>query len=287
MNRRLLIAWILTGTAILALAIGPARSLARQSKIAAAVARATGLAALADAAQQEAARANIRAVEARRIARRDNTAESAAVAASASRSEADAQLRAQDAWAESLPTIEAALSTKLTSDARLDLEILRCRARAGAGDIAGAATELERLLEEAADADRIRHVRIREELSANYYHGARLMRQLGRPENEWRLVSDRARQHARVLAEGADVASAAHAKTTRHQRNLEIIIDFEQRGPEELEGTPLPDRCPGGNCRNLNLDTWPWSSDGKKHGRNNGPRDQRGAGDGEGHGGGS
>jgi hypothetical protein len=112
---------------------------------------------------------------------------------------------------------------------------------------------------------------VRQEVGAAYYYAARLMRLSGKPAEEWRVESGKARQHFRYLAESAREQGLPEDEALSHERNVELVLDLEQSGQFELEGKPLPKDSPS-NCMG--------NRPGKKPGRK-GPKprpDARGAG---------
>ncbi|RLE18446.1 MAG: hypothetical protein DRJ50_13045 [Actinobacteria bacterium] len=236
----------------------------------------------AESLQQAASLASVRGSESRRVARHDNTPQSVALATEATAAERLAYVGAADAWEAAGVVVEDALASSvdtMDASAREELRRLRYRTQIGTGDLAGAAENLEAMLKQSIDspdADPAHRIRVREDLVMAYYHAARLMRLRGDPERAWRLVSERARQHARVLAEGADPAGGLLGATTRRQYNLEVIMEFERTPLDMLDAEALPVECPGGNCKNLNLDTWPWK---KRQNNDDSLNDDRGVGD--------
>ena len=283
MNKSLLFAlWIVLGVGLAAATLVSMRAAVEHSRTSVLMDQVDAAIIVAQDRQQTAALANITGTESRRAARRDNTPESVAIATQATSAERAAHAIAADAWEVADAAIDDALTAEgapLDAASRKELRRLRNRARIGMGDLAGAAEDLERMLKEsvdAPDADPNHRVRTREDLVMAYYHAARLMRLRGDPERVWRLVSERARQHARVLAEGADPVAGELGAKTRRQRNLEIIMDFERMPLDMLEAEALPEDCPGGNCKKLNLDSWPWMKRGKKSNGPDGPKDDRG-----------
>ncbi len=261
MNRRwLLVLWLLLG-ALLVGAVMLAMTRDISSRDSADLLEALDAAFRAAEREQAAAGlASIARSEAQAAHVRSNSPASLATRTAAVEQERVAHERAAEFWEQALATAEHAITNvpDPRGERAWELHRLRHRARAGTGDLAGAASDLEKMLATAPPVVSIpERDRAREDLVSAYYHGARLLRLRGAADSEWRRVSERARQHARVLAESGS------ADTSRHQQNLEIIIDFERRPLGDLEAEPLPSECPGGSCRNLNLDTWPWQRQAK------------------------
>lgn len=280
MNRSIALAlWIVLGCVLGGAAFVGTRASWRERRVAELLSAVDSAIEQAERQQQAASLAGIAGAEARLAARRENTSASVNIATHATSVEREARAQAAETWERAQGVINDALGMggdDLGPSVWDELRRLHNRARMGTGDLAGAAEDLERMLEarsDDSDADPGFTARLREDLATTYYHAARLMRLRGDPERAWQPVCERARQHAKLLAEGGAGVAGADRAGTRYQRNLEVIMDFERTPLDMLEGEMLPEDCPGGNCRNLNLDTWPWLRRGKP--RN--PDDDRGS----------
>lgn len=295
--------WVVAGGVLAGLWLGPARDWSRQSGARELVSRAIAAEAQAEHAQAAAAEANARATAARRTARAEATPENIRRAATLTTDETRRYKEAQAAWqkAAALYGDAQTLGDAENTEQKQQLRLRESAALIGAGQVSTAATNLEQLLEEASNAgDKPGARAVRMQLARAYYHGAWLMRQDGRPEDQWRLLSERARQHARVLAEDertgeegartdrATIAAppardgdAIGSGASTAQANLEKIMDFERRGLGELEAMPPPSDCAGHCSGKVQLDGWPWQR--PRRGRGASPKDARdGNGSGEG-----
>ncbi len=282
MTRFLIGIWLLLGVGIILLFAGPMRAWSRTTDTSALLSRAYAQQMVAQGLQQAAALANIDAVEARVAQRRDSTPQTIARAQQATAREDEAYRAAQEAWAKVASQLDETLASMGESDsiAAKNIRWLRDRATIGSGGISSGVNSLEEMLGELKSDSQdtlLLRLRVREELASAYYYGARLMRLSGRPEEEWRLVSDRARQNARVLAESAEPAMKHITAGPDYQKNLEVMLDFELRSLQELQDAPAPANSPSLYGGKTKLDGWPWNQQGK--GRTEGlPNDSRGAG---------
>lgn len=132
------------------------------------------------------------------------------------------------------------------------LAISEAKARIQAGGLLEGAEALEGIItEEQAsarpDADVIEQAR--HELGTARYYAAWLMRLDGATAEEWKPESEAARQQFRLLAENAQ-ASGDGARAEDYKKNLEEVIRLEQMDLSELQGLPLPKKCPC-NCKGL------------------------------------
>lgn len=274
MNRWLITLWIVAGLGILALAFGPAKTWRKENTVRAELERASELEAVAAGLQLKAAEANRRAVTARRAALSSTDAAAPKLAAEAVESETKAYVAAQDAWREVASVLEKARFDRGDGAAWEEPVASRLRlrhnaARIGAGEYGNAVSDLEAMLTEQPTG--VPPGEVREQLTRAYFHAAILSRKSGAPEEDWRLLADRARQHARVLAESENKAAASPGASSSAepapagpaQKNLEVILDFERRSIEELMATPQP-KDSASNCNGkCQLDSWPWQR-GKK-----------------------
>jgi hypothetical protein len=133
-------------------------------------------------------------------------------------------------------------------DTREGLEVRWAKARAlvRAGEVWNGIDELQSIVEVAESDERPAPelaVAAREELAVANYYGARLLREEGRPTEEWRRASGLARQQYRYLAERAARDGAADLADSL-QRNLERVLDLEQLDTGDLHGVPLPREAP-------------------------------------------
>lgn len=207
----------------------------------------------AQSAQDAAYAKHLDAIEARRSAFIDPTAENQRIALDASGIEERMYAKAAEAWkatAERFQDVLSMLGDVSPREAR-DIRWAKARANVRAGEIWTGIEDLEALVTEldaTPKTDSALARAAREELATAYYYGARLLRLSGMPAQEWRIESSKARQHFRYLAErelansagtGADTAAA-----TNYQRNLELVLNLEQSNLVELQGKPLPKESP-------------------------------------------
>ena len=248
--------WALVPVLGLAWHYGPGQVADRADRAARLVVLASQAQADAESAQQAAYAAHLEAKAARASARTTGAAADKDRAATTAALEKAAYAVAATAWQSAADAFGAAhdlLADPRSPDARR-LRWARSRAQIRAGHIASGTTELEGLLSELA-ADGLASSPLarqaREELGAGFYYGARLLRMAGQPTEVWRAAASKARQQFRWLAESAR-ALGDEAQTARaDQHNVELVLDLEQSGPDELEAEPLPRDSPQSDCAGL------------------------------------
>jgi hypothetical protein len=135
---------------------------------------------------------------------------------------------------------------------RARLAISEAKARIQSGNLLEGAETLEALITEEQssakpDADVVEQAR--QELGTARYYAAWLMRLDGAAPDEWKPESEAARQQFRLLAESAQ-ASGDSGPAEDYKKNLEEVIRLEQMDLNELQGLPLPKKCPC-NCKGL------------------------------------
>lgn len=162
---------------------------------------------------------------------------------------------AADAWKKTADKLREAqdLLVRCGSSKAGDIRIARDRAAIRGGGIADGVGDLENLLDELGDAGLAESAlarQARQELATGYYYGALLMRVAGKPTHKWRAVSGYARQNFRYLAETRR-GSALPAESDEFQKNLEVVLNLEQSGQEDLLARPLPKHSPRGGSEGL------------------------------------
>ena len=206
------------------------------------------------AAAQRAAEASQEAAYARHLetirARRDHVAsaspENAARVKAAVAAEDEAYKVAAEAWrgvADAFGRVQAVMPTGVGAER---VRVARGRAMVRSGQIGTGVQDLQDMLDEMEDrgeGDAPIAREAREELATGYYYGARLMRLAGKPAEEWREVSGRARRNFRYLAETEKDQSVA----ADFKNNLELVLNLEQTGVEDLQAKPQPKKSPRGN----------------------------------------
>ncbi len=262
--------WALVPVAVLAYHFGPGQRAYMEQQAEGVLREAGRLTEAADEAQGAAYVTQLASLDARRQALKEKTPETAAAARQRAAEEDAAYKAAGAAWGEVANKLRAAqdMLTACGSEKVDAVRISRGRATIRSGEIAAGVDDLEAMLDsldEEKDADTARQVR--EEIATGYYYGARIMRMGGKPTTEWRAVSGVARQNFRYLAESAPGEDAGDL-----QKNLELVLNLEQSGQEDLLAKPLPKNCPSGTCNNIK----PGKKVSKKPPRNK--QDARGAG---------
>lgn len=270
-SRLLWSAWALVPVAVVAFHFGPGQAAWQRERAASQVAEAMRLHALAEAAQASAFEAHLAMLAAVSRAPEDGAAK--ADAAARREVETRARAEAEAAWNRVAEALAAPIDAIKGSDPAQASRVrwLRGRALVRAGRLESGIDELQTLLEESegkAGAESLARD-VREDLATGQYYKARLLRLGGAPAEQWRTQATMARQHFRLLAEragGPDTAGGAD-----HQRNVELVLNLEQRSPEELQAKPRPKYEPPGN------------REGNRPGRGKSPRpprkgDDRGAG---------
>jgi hypothetical protein len=131
-------------------------------------------------------------------------------------------------------------------DTRLKLRLAHGKARALAGELPEALVDMEGAFEDAvsqnADAELTRE--IRGTLAGLHYYAAWVMRLEGAGAEEWTLETEQARQHFRLLAEGAQASDEKSADG--YQKNLEATVRLARMDLSDLKALPLPKQCQ--NC---------------------------------------
>ena len=136
------------------------------------------------------------------------------------------------------------------SPTRWKVRRLAADARFCGGDLPGAMSDLEALLEDiqrANTADPKQARQVRHDLASANYYAAWLMRLEGTSTEEWTIAADEARQHFRLLAETGMRQDAP--ETQAHQKDLEAAVRLARMDLSELQALPLPKKCRG--CKNV------------------------------------
>lgn len=243
--------WALIPVAALAYHFGPGQKAYAYDRAAGLQSRATSAEKGAAAAQGEAYKAHLAAIDARRAAFLSQAPEDAAKAKTATEAEARAYAAAGEAWKKASDAFGQILNVLndtpgVPADDLARIRWAKSRAEVRSGDIGKGATELEDLLDEfetrgQGDCELARSTR--EELATAYYYGARLLRLAGRPAEEWRAVSGQARQQFRFLAEQSKARGDDQA-AANNQRNVELVLNLEQSALIDIQGRPLPKQSP-------------------------------------------
>lgn len=241
--------WALLPVAALAYHFGPGQRSYIEDRAGDLLIQAGKLDAAAETAQEAAYQAHLAALKARRAGLDLKTPEATAAAKAAADAEDEGYAQAASAWnsaAEKLREAQEMLTTAGSEKAQT-VRIARARALVRAGNIAEGVGDLEQMLDTLADAGQGTSPladQAREEAATGYYYGARLLRAIGKPANEWREVSGMARQNFRYLAETSGDATIADPKAAERQKNLELVLNLEQSSSEDIQGKPLPKYSP-------------------------------------------
>lgn len=238
---------------------GPGQRAYSEDRAADLLAQAQKLETAAEAAQTSAYDAHLASLKLRKASAA--TPESAAELKAASAHEDAAYATAADAWRAVADKLQLAQDLLISSSSpKADsVRVAKDRALIRGGKIVEGVSDLEILLDDLAETGRDESQLARdarEEVATGYYYGARLMRVAGKPTAEWREVSGFARQNFRYLAETATAPSSADAKGADFQKNLELVLNLEQSGQEDLLAKPLPKMSPRnvkeglGTCKN-------------------------------------
>jgi hypothetical protein len=269
MNRTRLLwtAWALVPVGLLAFHYGPGQRASQAERAAELVARADAARDGAEALQSSAHALHVAAVEAR--ARAAASAGDAALhraALEAVAAEEAAYAASGAAWSGVAGTLEEAqaLLAEAGSPRERDVRIAKAEALVRSGEVAAGANELEDMLGELTAERRAAHRapgagagdaalehRVREELATAYYHGARLQRLAGAPEDEWRDAARHAREQFRYLAEEARARGEAGGRVLDLERNVELVLDLEQSAGDQVALKVKPRDCPSGQCKGL------------------------------------
>ena len=239
--------WALVPVAALAYHFGPGQRAYTEDRAGDLLTQARKLDATAEAKQETAYQAHLAALKARKAGLDLKTPEAAVAAKSAADAEDAAYTEAATAWSSAADKLKEAhdMLSAAGSEKAPTVRIARDRALIRAGNIADGVNDLEAMLDTLADtgqgatqlADQAR-----EEAATGYYYGARLLRASGKPANEWREVSGQARQNFRYLAETN--TNPSDPKAAERQKNLELVLNLEQSGSEDLQAKPLPKHSP-------------------------------------------
>ncbi|MCA9297789.1 MAG: hypothetical protein KDA28_01915 [Phycisphaerales bacterium] len=246
--------WSLVPVVALAIHFGPGQLAMTEARARRAFEQALELEVVAQAAQDEAHALHLAWLDARREAVESAEPASAQRAREAADDADRAYARASAAWLDaSTQFAEAQDQWKDLDDTQTTLaRIARNRTLIRAGEITSGVRDLEAWLAEAIDrgdgeTDLARQART--EIASGYYFGARLMRQAGKPTEEWMTVASLARQNFRYLAEGT--TGEAREALDDAQKNLELALDLEHAS-DEVQWKPRPRNSPQkGNTEGL------------------------------------
>jgi hypothetical protein len=259
--------WALLPVAGLAYHFGPGQRAYTEDRARDVIGQAQRLEADAQDAQDAAYQAHLLSLKARKTALASKAAPDEAAARDAATREDEAYRIAAEKWkltADKLQQAQDMLGA--AGSAKTDpVRVARDRALIRAGKIAEGVGDLENMLDtmsEAGQQETALARKAREEVATGYYYGARLMRVAGKPAAEWRAVSGAARQNFRYLAE-TSTDGGAESKTGELQKNLELVLNLEQSGQEDLLAKPLPKNSPRGSAEGL--------GPGKKQGKSKRP----------------
>lgn len=246
--------WALIPVAGLAYHFGPGQKPYLQDVAGGVIVKAKAFERDAQAAQEAAYAAHLRAIEERRAAFLSQSPEDAAKAKAASADEAKAYAAAADAWRVVADELNKAqgLLVKHPSEATDQVRCAKGRALIRSGQINSGLAELEALVDEHEESgkdatDLARDAR--EELATGYYYNARILRLSGAKAEEWREYSGKARQNFRYLAESARNTGADRAVVDQLQNDVEVVLNLEQGKLDDLQAKPLPKNSPQGNCQ--------------------------------------
>jgi hypothetical protein len=253
-NRLLWTAWALVPVGLLAFHYGPGQRASRVEQAASWVAK-------ADAAQEEAEslQSAAHALHVAAVAARARAAESGGDAAlhraalDAVAAEEAAYAASNAAWmgvADALGSAQALLAESGAPQAE-EVRLAKAVALVRAGEVASGADELEDMLAAGMPPGSALDQAVREELATAYYHGARLQRLAGGPEDEWRDTARHAREQFRYLAEGARARGASAERIRDLERNVELVLDLEQSAGDQVALKVKPKDCPSGSCKGL------------------------------------
>jgi hypothetical protein len=249
-------AWAIVPVLALAFHFGPGQSAYKRDLAAGIIQRSQRDKSQADALQSRAYELHLAAIAARRAAFGSDDPALIQAAKNAGEAEAAAYATAKEAWQRTADGLGEALDLVPESSAELRARVRVARAHAvvRAGEIGVGAEDLEDLLTSMSDAgtaDSPVGLQAREELATAYYYGARLLRLAGKPSEQWREVSGRARQNFRYLAEHARASSADADQVQNHEKNGELVLNLEQSSLDELYAKARPKDSPPGACERL------------------------------------
>lgn len=253
-TRLLWTAWALVPVGLLAFHYGPGQRASRAEEAGALVAKADRARSEAEALQAAAHALHVTAVASRARAAAsagDPSLHRAALEAVAAEEAAYAE--SAKAWtgvADTLASAQALLSESEAPQAR-EVRVAKAVALVRAGEVAAGAGELEDMLADGTGAGTPLESAVREELATAYYHGARLQRLAGRPEDEWRDSARHAREQFRFLAEDARARGEPADRVRDLERNVELVLDLEQSAGDQVALRVKPKDCPSGQCNGL------------------------------------
>lgn len=158
-------------------------------------------------------------------------------------SEARKAVAAED-WAAAVDAYDAALANLPESeiDAGRRIRLARAHARLFNSELPTAHDELRDLLAELdkdQSPDQALVEQTRAALANAKYYLTWLMRLEGLPRDAWEPEIEAARQHLRLLAEGAAATGRKETLVT-YQKDLESAVKLARMDLEELQGLPLP-----------------------------------------------
>lgn len=247
--------WAIVPVLALAYHFGPGQRAFKEDLASEVITRAQSLQSEAVAAQSAAYEKHLVAITARRAAFGGDDPALVAAAKLAGEAEDQAYAIAGEKWQRTADELGQAQDLIQESDADLRNRVRLARARAlvRAGDVGGGADDLESLLTtlgETGEADSALGLEAREELATALYYGARLLRLAGKPGEQWREVSGRARQNFRYLAQQARAAGNDAEAVANHEKNGELVLNLEQSSLDELYAKARPkDSPPGAGTR--------------------------------------
>ena len=246
--------WSVLPVIVLAYHFGPGQAVYQRGQAARILSRADDLESKAQAAQDFAHQQHLAWVQARKKAVLTKAPEDERAASKAAADADAAYVRASQAWhatADSLTSAQSILES-LQSPKAGEVRIAKDRALIRSGEIASGVNDLDGWLDELTDkgqAETPLARQARAEVAAGYYYAARLMRLAGKPTNEWMEAASWARQNFRYVAE----EDAAAGDLGDQQKNLELALNLEQSGGDDLISMPLARNSPSkGNTDGLN-----------------------------------
>lgn len=239
-------AWSLVPVVALAVHFGPGQLALNEEKAVAITDKAEDLEAVAQELQDVAHQAHLAWIAARRQANDTGDPADARAAREAADTADIAYVKASKAWQATADQYQTAQTIweDLDAERATAMRIARNRAVIRAGEITTGVRDLESWLAEATDrgeGDTELARWARAEIAAGYYYGARLMRQAGKPTEEWTTVASLARQNFRYLAEGQ--TGQTRAELEQEQKNLELALNLEHAA-DDLQWTPRPRNSP-------------------------------------------
>ena len=243
--------WAVVPVLALAYHFGPGQQALKEDIASGMIAHAQTLQSEAVEAQDAAYAKHLAAIAARRAAFGKEDPDLIAAAKAAGEAEDAAYAVAGEKWQRTADELGEAqdLIQESDSDLRNRVRLARARALVRAGDVGGGADDLESLLTslgESGEADSPLGLEAREELATALYYGARLLRLAGKPGEQWREVSGRARQNYRYLAEQARATGGDSEAVANHEKNGELVLNLEQSSLDEIYAKARPKDSPTG-----------------------------------------